>query len=224
MSGVKRVAPSDADPHSPLTTVTKGTQDSVPTNVAPEPKRPRTDAAAGPSASPRGAPHEEETTTRRTRRAPARFAMEVDGDNEKLQVALERSKRLADHCGTMSSFTVPSAPVFRPTAEEFSDPCSYIERIRPLGELYGMCTITLRQDGNCPQRSRLVKRARSNTRQGSRACIRCKKEFRFRTAAFTRTQSIKPWRMNSKLRSESALLPLITSAWSHYPVAGFLIW
>lgn len=35
----------------------------------------------------------------------------------------------------------PEAPVFEPTWEEFRDPMSYIETIRPVGEKYGICKI-----------------------------------------------------------------------------------
>ncbi|KAF0910136.1 hypothetical protein E2562_001355 [Oryza meyeriana var. granulata] len=38
-------------------------------------------------------------------------------------------------------FSVPEAPVFRPTEEEFADPLAYVARIRPLAEPYGICRI-----------------------------------------------------------------------------------
>ncbi|PVH47195.1 hypothetical protein PAHAL_4G000400 [Panicum hallii] len=37
--------------------------------------------------------------------------------------------------------TVPEAPVFHPTEEEFADPLAYVARIRPLAEPYGICRI-----------------------------------------------------------------------------------
>ncbi|KAM3364262.1 hypothetical protein ACQJBY_014543 [Aegilops geniculata] len=37
--------------------------------------------------------------------------------------------------------SVPEAPVFRPTEEEFADPLAYIARIRPAAEPYGVCRI-----------------------------------------------------------------------------------
>ncbi|KAF2928641.1 lysine-specific demethylase JMJ17 isoform X5 [Oryza sativa Japonica Group] len=37
--------------------------------------------------------------------------------------------------------SVPEAPVFRPTEEEFGDPLAYVARIRPLAEPYGICRI-----------------------------------------------------------------------------------
>ncbi|EFJ42974.1 hypothetical protein VOLCADRAFT_66451, partial [Volvox carteri f. nagariensis] len=36
---------------------------------------------------------------------------------------------------------VPSAPVFYPTPEEFADPVSYIAKIRPEAEKYGICRV-----------------------------------------------------------------------------------
>uniref|UniRef100_A0A0E0LG03 [Histone H3]-trimethyl-L-lysine(4) demethylase n=1 Tax=Oryza punctata TaxID=4537 RepID=A0A0E0LG03_ORYPU len=42
-------------------------------------------------------------------------------------------------CGV--GFSVPEAPVFRPTEEEFGDPLAYVARIRPLAEPYGICRI-----------------------------------------------------------------------------------
>ncbi|KAL6873999.1 hypothetical protein ACP4OV_014081 [Aristida adscensionis] len=37
--------------------------------------------------------------------------------------------------------SVPEAPVFRPTEEDFADPLAYVARIRPLAEPYGICRI-----------------------------------------------------------------------------------
>ena len=37
--------------------------------------------------------------------------------------------------------SVPEAPVFSPTEEEFADPLAYIASIRPQAELYGACKI-----------------------------------------------------------------------------------
>jgi len=37
--------------------------------------------------------------------------------------------------------SVPEAPVFHPTEEEFADPLAYVARIRPLAEPYGICRI-----------------------------------------------------------------------------------
>ncbi|TKW23630.1 hypothetical protein SEVIR_4G303900v4 [Setaria viridis] len=39
------------------------------------------------------------------------------------------------------STSVPEAPVFHPTEEEFADPLAYVARIRPLAEPYGICRI-----------------------------------------------------------------------------------
>ncbi|KAK6092942.1 hypothetical protein MT418_006932 [Batrachochytrium dendrobatidis] len=38
-------------------------------------------------------------------------------------------------------FGIPEAPVFRPTAEEFTDPMAYIAQIRPLAEKTGICKV-----------------------------------------------------------------------------------
>ncbi|TVU07513.1 hypothetical protein EJB05_40869, partial [Eragrostis curvula] len=40
-----------------------------------------------------------------------------------------------------SGVSVPEAPVFHPTEEEFADPLAYVARIRPLAESYGICRI-----------------------------------------------------------------------------------
>jgi len=46
---------------------------------------------------------------------------------------------LAVATGTATS--VPEAPVFHPTEEEFANPLAYVARIRPLAEPYGICRI-----------------------------------------------------------------------------------
>ncbi|KAG8074505.1 hypothetical protein GUJ93_ZPchr0006g46167 [Zizania palustris] len=46
----------------------------------------------------------------------------------------------ASGCGGVV-FSVPEAPVFRPTEEEFTDPLAYVARIRPIAEPYGICRI-----------------------------------------------------------------------------------
>jgi len=35
----------------------------------------------------------------------------------------------------------PEAPVFKPTVEEFQDPFTYLEKIRPIAEASGICKI-----------------------------------------------------------------------------------
>ena len=45
---------------------------------------------------------------------------------------------------------LPSAPVFRPTEEEFQDPLKYIASIRPLAEPYGICKIVPPSSWNPP--------------------------------------------------------------------------
>ena len=35
----------------------------------------------------------------------------------------------------------PEAPVFEPTEEEFKDPFTYLEKIRPVAEACGICKI-----------------------------------------------------------------------------------
>lgn len=41
----------------------------------------------------------------------------------------------------LAASSVPEAPVFHPTEEEFADPLAYVARIRPLAEAYGICRI-----------------------------------------------------------------------------------
>ncbi|KAF8769060.1 hypothetical protein HU200_006983 [Digitaria exilis] len=41
----------------------------------------------------------------------------------------------------LAASSVPEAPVFHPTEEEFTDPLAYVARIRPLAEAYGICRI-----------------------------------------------------------------------------------
>lgn len=36
---------------------------------------------------------------------------------------------------------VQDAPTFKPNADEFADPLTYIEKIRPVAEKYGVCKI-----------------------------------------------------------------------------------
>ena len=40
----------------------------------------------------------------------------------------------------------PDAPVFTPTMEEFKDSLAYFEKIRPIGEQYGICKVLTNQD------------------------------------------------------------------------------
>ncbi|XP_066374209.1 lysine-specific demethylase JMJ17-like [Miscanthus floridulus] len=48
---------------------------------------------------------------------------------------------LAVATATATPTSVPEAPVFHPTEEEFADPLAYVARIRPLAEPYGICRI-----------------------------------------------------------------------------------
>lgn len=42
---------------------------------------------------------------------------------------------------TLNDITLPHAPIFRPTMEEFSDPYRYIAKISEEGQKYGICLI-----------------------------------------------------------------------------------
>ena len=46
--------------------------------------------------------------------------------------------------------TTLDAPVFYPTLDEFHDPISYINKIRPLSEIAGICKIVPPKDWNPP--------------------------------------------------------------------------
>ena len=81
---------------------------------------------------------------RRRRRPPMHYHATTAAEERFLHQAIQNSKldkRLAN-----DRLNVPPAPVFFPTVEEFEgNPLSYIEKIRPLAESYGICKI-------CPPR------------------------------------------------------------------------
>jgi hypothetical protein len=59
-----------------------------------------------------------------------------------LHQAIQNSKLEKNRPADGSRLDVPAAPVFFPTVEEFAgNPLSYIEKIRPLAEAYGICKI-----------------------------------------------------------------------------------
>lgn len=49
-----------------------------------------------------------------------------------------------------STQTVQDAPIFNPSEIEFSDPLTYIEKIRPIAEKYGICKIVPPTNWNPP--------------------------------------------------------------------------
>lgn len=77
---------------------------------------------------------------RRRRRPPMQYHATTAAEERFLHQAIQNSKldkRLAN-----DRLNVPAAPVFFPTVEEFEgNPLSYIEKIRPLAESYGICKI-----------------------------------------------------------------------------------
>lgn len=78
---------------------------------------------------------------RRRRRAPMHYHATTAAEERLLHQAIQNSKlekgRLAD-----GRLDVPLAPVFYPTIEDFEgNPLSYIEKIRPVAEGYGICKI-----------------------------------------------------------------------------------
>jgi len=58
--------------------------------------------------------------------------------------------RAKDSYDTPSPYSLPLAPTFFPTLEEFEDPLLYIEKIRVEGERYGICLIKPPEGWNPP--------------------------------------------------------------------------
>jgi hypothetical protein len=54
-----------------------------------------------------------------------------------LRLALEISRKQS----SMASTHIPEAPIFRPTVEEWADPCRYLAKIRLEAEEFGICKI-----------------------------------------------------------------------------------
>lgn len=81
------------------------------------------------------------TAKRRRRRPPMHYHATTAAEERFLHQAIQNSKlekgRLAD-----GRLDIPPAPVFFPSVEEFEgNPLSYIEKIRPVAESYGICKI-----------------------------------------------------------------------------------
>ena len=80
-------------------------------------------------------------SSKRRRRRPPYYHASTAAEERLLQHAIQNSKldrgRPAD--GRLS---VPFAPTFFPTVEDFEgNPISYIKKIRPVAERYGVCKI-----------------------------------------------------------------------------------
>jgi histone demethylase JARID1 len=78
---------------------------------------------------------------RRIRRPPAAVYHATTAAEERyLHQALQNSKLDRNRNG--GQLQVPAAPVFFPTVAEFEwNPMTYIEKIRPIAEDYGICKI-----------------------------------------------------------------------------------
>ena len=86
---------------------------------------------------------------RRRRRPPQHYCATTAAEERFLHQAIQNSKldkRLAN-----DRLSVPFAPVFFPTVEEFQgNPLAYIEKIRPQAESYGICKIVPPRGWNPP--------------------------------------------------------------------------
>jgi len=86
---------------------------------------------------------------RRRRKAPMQAYHATTAAEERfLHQAIQNSKLDKGRCAD-GRLDVPLAPVFFPTIEEFEgNPLSYIEKIRPIAEAYGICKIVPPQGWN----------------------------------------------------------------------------
>eukprot|EP01041_Mallomonas_annulata_P010702 gene10702-22343_t len=78
-------------------------------------------------------------TRKRRRTKPIRFEFDsLENDEQRLlQQALQNSRKDMKR----EQISIPEAPVFYPTLEEFKDPMQYIQKIRQQGSQFGLCKI-----------------------------------------------------------------------------------
>lgn len=88
----------------------------------------------------------EEEKSKRRRVKTARFDTDTLDNNEQklIQQAMKNSQKETKRV----EIPVPDAPVFYPTVDEFKDPLSYINKIRPHAEAYGICKIVPPENWN----------------------------------------------------------------------------
>ncbi|CAM9754100.1 unnamed protein product [Chrysoparadoxa australica] len=89
---------------------------------------------------------------KRRRAAPVRFVDEDESKEEMIliQQAIENSRK-DQFVVDVDKETIPDAPTYYPTLEEFKDPLAYVEKIRPQAETYGVVKIQPPQGWDPPE-------------------------------------------------------------------------
>ena len=79
---------------------------------------------------------------RRRRKPTDTYYSSSNAEERLFQQALKNSRIDAQRPSTKSNLSVPLAPTFYPTVEEFKgNPIHYINKIQPIAEKYGICKI-----------------------------------------------------------------------------------